>query len=104
MEPSPIRNNGPYVSREDAESQFDASTYGIPGDDASKGVIVLREALMMAGVLRLSSLEETTIIDLSRVMNRSTVQVIVGWIIRAHLMGVDVEPINTYDQKPPEHS
>jgi hypothetical protein len=86
MEPSPIRDNGPYPSSAAARAQFDAVAFGVPGDPAAASGLVLGEALMMAGV-QPSDFERGVLVDLGR-LDPATVQVIAGWVVRGHLAGV----------------
>ena len=84
MEPSPIRNNGPYESRGAAEEQVKAATFGIPGSNQDKVVLLLREALMLTGV-QISEFEESSINHISQFVHPISAQVIAGWIMRAYL-------------------
>lgn len=85
MEPSPIRDNGPYDDRTAATRQFDASTFGIPFQQSTLNLMVLREALLITGV-RPSDAEDRQL-NLFHVYDVDcvTIQVIAGWIVRAHI-------------------
>ena len=88
MEPSPIRDNGPYLSSAAARAQFDAVAFGVPGDPAAAAGLVLSEALLMGGV-QPTEFEAGVLVDLGRRLDPATVQVLAGWVVRAHLAGVD---------------
>lgn len=85
MEPSPIRDTGPYLDAAAARAQFDAVTFGVPDPGAGAG-LVLGEALLMAGV-QPSDFEAGVVADLGQRLDPVTVQVIAGWLVRAHRAG-----------------
>jgi hypothetical protein len=77
VEPSPIRNNGPYISATAAKYQFQATTYGIPCDTEIGITLILREILMITRVLP-SEFEEKTLEDISNILDPEMAQVIAG--------------------------
>ena len=86
-EPSPLRDLGPYLSADQARAQLTATTYGIPADHAAPGFhgeLVLAEALMMTGV-QVTGWEDIQRQEIVRTLSPETVQVIAGWLLRAHL-------------------
>ena len=87
-EPTPVRDNGPYQNLPQARTQFDAVAFGIPtpttGHLAAVSAMVLAEALLMTGV-QVSDFEAGERDTIARQLDPHTVQVIAGWIIRAHL-------------------
>lgn len=88
-EPTPIRDNGPYESAEQAQAQFLAQSFGIPDPrDGSLANLVVREACLLTGV-EVSGFEERWLIDeASRYrIDSVTAQLIAGWILRAHRAG-----------------
>jgi hypothetical protein len=91
MEPSPIRNVGPFESADEAHAQASAATYGIPSGDAVPGFageLILMEALMLGGV-QVSAYEDIERATLVRMISPEVAQVIAGWVIRAHLAGIE---------------
>ncbi|MDG4756202.1 MULTISPECIES: hypothetical protein [Micromonospora] len=95
MEPSPLRDNGPYTSHEQTRSQFAAVAYGIPtrtSDDLTGiSALVLAEALLIAGV-DTSDYEQAALAAIARQLDPEMVQVIAGWVIRARLAGAHPAP------------
>jgi hypothetical protein len=93
-EPSAVRDVGPYESAAQARTQLAATTYGIPAANASPGFaseLVLMEALTMGGV-PVSGWEDVQRGEIIRALDPEMVQVIAGWILRAHLAGAAREP------------
>jgi len=92
-EPTPVRDNGPYLEDGQARAQFDAVAFGIPtpttGHLAGVSSLVLGEALLLTGV-QVSPFEQDQRDALARQLDPQTVQVIAGWIVRAHLAGAAV--------------
>ena len=88
MEPTPIRDNGPYLSHRQAREQFAAIIHGIPiatdGDLSGLSALVLAEALQAAGV-ETSDYENGQRDAIARLVDPEAAQVIAGWIIRARL-------------------
>jgi hypothetical protein len=95
-EPTPIRDNGPYESADQAREQWGAVTFGIPraegpaGEAALSGV-VLSEALMIAGV-QPSEYERDALAELAGSVCPAVAQVVAGWVIRARLVGAEGDP------------
>jgi hypothetical protein len=91
MEPSPIRNVGPFESADEARAQVEANMFAIPQAHTAPGFageLVLMESLMMAGV-QVSAYEDVERATLVRMISPEVAQVIAGWILRAHLAGID---------------
>ena len=87
-EPSPIRDNGPYESPDQANAQFAAVTFGIPtSPDRTLSRMVLKEALMMVGLMPLTDFEADAVATIAEELAPARVQVIVGWLVRSHLNG-----------------
>ena len=88
-EPTPVRDVGPYKSREQASAQFQALTFDIPPARQAPGFaseLVLMEALLISGV-QVSGWEDVQRQEIIRALNDETVQMIAGWIMRAHHAG-----------------
>lgn len=86
-DPSPVRDIGPYLSADQARAQLTATTYGIPAASAAPGFhgeLVLAEALMLAGV-QVTGWEDVQRQEIVHTLSPETVQVIAGWLLRAHL-------------------
>ncbi len=81
-EPDPRRDIGPYESEEQILKQFAATTYGIPGSRKELCGIVLREALLLAGVQ--PSEFELRHAD-AHWIDPVMAQILAGWLIRARL-------------------
>lgn len=90
-EPSPIRDNGPYRNADQAMKQFAAQTFGIPGPDRVHIGLVIREALLLTGLDLGTAFELDYLGEYLRANRLDPVfaQIIAGWIIRAHLSGMD---------------
>jgi hypothetical protein len=90
-EPTPIRDNGPYDSAEQAIKQFLAQTHGIPGTPDELSGVVLREALLLAKVDlgAFFELEYMSTFLKAAWGDPVMAQIIAGWIIRAHIAGRD---------------
>lgn len=91
-----MRDNGPYPDQAAARAQFAALAHGIPtpttGDLSAVCSLVLGEALLMAGV-DVSDFETDQRDSIARQLDPHTVQVIAGWLVRAHLAGVNRRPV-----------
>src|SRR5205085_9874413 len=88
-EPTRGRDVGPYESREQAAAQVQAVTFGVPGTGQAPGFageLVLMEALMLGGV-QVSGWEDVQRQEIVRTLDPEVVQVLAGWIVRAHLAG-----------------
>lgn len=87
-EPTPIRDNGPYDSERAALAQVEAVLFGLPATaaDAHGPRMVLLEALMASGV-ELSPYEQRATAELALLTTPGLVQVVAGWIVRAHIAG-----------------
>jgi hypothetical protein len=93
VEGNPMRDNGPYLTTDQAAAQFDAVSFGVsfavpPGAlsaDTARA-LVLFEALLLGDVAP-SDFERLVITQLSQTCGSVTAQVIAGWIVRAHLAG-----------------
>ena len=96
IEPTPLRDNGPYRDRAQARAQYDATAYGIPttstAELAAMSEVTLTEALLLAGV-QPSRFEAEVRAALTRQLDPDEIQVIAGWLIRAHLAGADRDPV-----------
>ena len=92
-EPDPRRDVGPYPGMAAARAQYAASAHGIPVADtaglAAVSAMVLAEALLLASVT-VSEFETAERDALGRQLDPHTVQVIAGWILRAHLAGTGI--------------
>jgi len=86
FEPTPIRDNGPYLDAKQARAQFDATTYAIPPVMAKS--VILPEALAL-GWVDLSEYEERVRDHLCNELDPETLQVIASWIVRAYRAGYD---------------
>jgi hypothetical protein len=88
---TPIRDNGPYDSAEQAIKQFLAQTHGIPGTPDELSGVVLREALLLAKVDlgAFFELEYMSVFLKAAWGDPVMAQIIAGWIIRAHIAGRD---------------
>jgi DNA-binding transcriptional MocR family regulator len=89
VEPDPRRDIGPYPSSEAATAQFDAVAFGTPeaqGDRHFVCGLVLAEALLM-GYVTTSEFEDQVRVRLADLLTPEDIQVINGWIVRAHLAG-----------------
>jgi hypothetical protein len=88
VEPTPVRDIGPYHGPAQARAQYDATAFGIPTPStehlAAVSSMVLAEALLLTGV-EATDYEGAERDALARQLDPQTVQVIAGWIIRAHL-------------------
>ncbi len=88
-EPDPRRDVGPYPDVAAALKQFAATTYGIPGSTVDHSRVVIREALML-GRVELGGYTEVEYLDKYLDLHGADpimVQIIAGWIVRAHLAG-----------------
>ena len=89
-EPSPVRDNGPYLTDEQARAQWEATRYGMPTPSVRYGKAwtaeVITEALLGTGV-EVSDNERAHIMQLGETMSPETCQIINGWIMRSHLSG-----------------
>lgn len=92
-EPTPRRDVGPYASVSEARTQYAATIHGIPTPTtehlSAASSLVLSEALLLGGVA-LSEFETRERDALARELDPHTIQVIAGWIVRAHLTGAGV--------------
>lgn len=100
MQPTPRRNIGPYITSDQAMEQYRLTTGSLRHVTDQVGcVTVLKEALHDVGLRssgwlgRMPDLEENTIIHLSYTIRPDTVQIIAGWIIRAHQIGHERESV-----------
>ena len=100
IEPTAIRDNGPYRSADQARAQIDATLHGIPEAHTAPGFageLILMNALLMTGV-QISSWEDVQRQSILAAVPTEAVQVIAGWIVRAFLLGatqaVEAEVIN----------
>lgn len=85
----PIRDNGPYLTADQAAAQFDSVSFNVPPgalSGAEARGMVFFEALLVTGATP-SDFERLVVTQLSRTCNSVTAQVIAGWIVRAHLAG-----------------
>lgn len=87
-EPTPHRDNGPYQSSDQAMEQYEAVTYGVPGGSQTRMIMAMREALLIAGV-KLPEYEISVVTTISARVQPDVAQVIAGWIMRAHLAGLE---------------
>lgn len=89
-EGNPMRDNGPYHTRDQVRTQFDVLTAGIPvpSDDVANGLheMVIREALMIAGV-QLTEFEAASVTWIARQCGPEEAQVLAGMIVRSWLAG-----------------
>lgn len=91
-EPVPTRDLGPYETPGAALKQFAATTHMVPGSTADHCRMVLREALLLANV-DLGEQGELEYLDayLDQSYDPVVVQILAGWILRAHLAGIHLE-------------
>lgn len=98
-EPSPIRDNGPYTSPGHALQAFDAVAYGIPGVHVSAAAVAhMQLSSALAGTnVELSDWERGRLLDVVARLRVVEVQMLTGWIVRAHLAGTTTTPPPTSD-------
>lgn len=91
MEPDPRRNNGPFDGPDAAMKQYAATTFRLPGSSSELGATVIREALLMAKVDLGNGFELGWLDAMAKAnqLDPLTCQLIGGWIIRAHLAGIE---------------
>lgn len=90
-EPDPRRNIGPYEDADAAMKQFAATSYAIEEIFSNEQLcgIVIREGLLGSGT-DLSPFEQDYLkAYLKEYYDPIFAQLIQGWIIRAHIAGVD---------------
>lgn len=87
-EPTPRRDPGPYRTSDQARAQFEAITYGIPGDRERLAVMAICEALAIARV-GLTEYERDALAELADLVGPETCQVIAGWVLRAYVGAVE---------------
>ncbi len=90
-EPSPIFDVGPYATRQDALSQAEAILHGLPAEMTDQntaagfaGELLLMDALLRAGVVP-AGWEDVARQMITERLPPEVIQVIAGWIMRAHL-------------------
>lgn len=87
MEPTPIRDNGPYESAAQAADQFATQVYGVSYPSGLRFFAVLAEAAVVTGAGP-STFESEYLIELlneGRPLDEVATQILVGWIYRARL-------------------
>jgi hypothetical protein len=88
-EPTPHRDNGPFLTLDQALKQFAAQTYGVPGDTADLCALVVREATVITGV----NMSPAEMDYLGAFMDRHAdpifAQMLAGWMVRASLTGME---------------
>lgn len=95
IEPTPMRDNGPYKSAEQARAQFDAVAFGLAMANTPHGRRVLArmavdEVLVATGV-QLGDFDDVVLEELAGVLSPEQAQVVAGWVVRAWLSGQNRE-------------
>ncbi|MDG9679028.1 hypothetical protein [Micromonospora sp. DH14] len=86
-EPTPLRDNGPFATPDQARAQLAATTHGIPPGSVEPhdlAAMPIREALMLTRV-ELTDFERAQVAALGRVLDPEACQVIAGWVLRSYL-------------------
>lgn len=86
-EPTPLRDTGPYFTRIEALAQAAAELGGLPCTPNQQANVVLRRALLTAGV-ELSPYEDDRLDDLTQSghLDPADAQLIAGWLARGALV------------------
>jgi len=89
---SELRDNGPYQTADQARTQFDNITDGIPistpADLHGLHSLVLLEAATIAGI-ELSVFERDILGQVAEVLDSESVQVLAGLLIRARIAATE---------------